>query len=212
MAISFVLADDHPLVLEALDALLRKEEDFKVVALCRTGEEALSAVRKHKPDILVLDIRMPGKSGIEVLQEMKKEQISTRTVVLTAEIKDDQVTEAVRLGARGLVLKNLASKLVVQCVRDVLAGKLWLERHSATRTLENVVHSDTRRREAARLLTDRELEIVGHVAAGLHNAEIAKMLYISEGTVKAHLHGIYQKLNVDSRVKLSRYAHENGLT
>lgn len=211
MPITLVVADDHPLIVDGLVNLFRQEKDFKVAALCRDGDETLSAVKKHKPDVLVLDIRMPGKDGLAVLREMKKEKLATRTVLLTAELNDEELTEAVRLGARGLMLKQLAPKLVVQCIRRVYAGELWLEKRSVSAALEKLLQGESGRRDAARVLTVRELEIVKHVAAGLHNSEIGKLLFISEGTVKMHLHNIYQKLNVDSRLKLSRYAREKAL-
>src|SRR4051812_30123613 len=163
MSISLVIADDHPLLTNALVTLFGAEKDFKLEAVCCNGDETLAALKKLKPDILLLDIRMPGKDGLAVLREMKSEKLSTRPVLLTAELSDQQLTEAVRLGARGLVLKDLAPKLVLQCVRDVHAGKLWLEKRSVSTALESVLLEEVKRHEAARLLTQRELEIVKHV-------------------------------------------------
>lgn len=211
MAITLVLADDHPLLLDGMESLFRLEKDFKVAARCVNGEETVRAVRKHKPDILVLDIRMPGRDGISVLREMSKEKLPTRSVVLTGAISEEEVGEAVRLGARGLVLKELAPKLLVQCIRRVHAGELWLEKDTVSNALERMLQREAGRQAAARLLTPREIEIVKQVAAGLRNQEIAKRLFISEGTVKMHLHNIYQKIGLDSRLKLTRYAQEKGL-
>ena len=211
MSITLVIADDHPLILDALENLFRSEKDFKIAARCLDGEETLAAVRRHKPDILILDIQMPKKDGLAVLREMRKEQLATRVVVLTATLKEDGLTEAVRLGVRGLVLKELAPKLLVQCIRKVHAGELWLEKRSVSSALERLLQRETARSDAAHMLTPREIEIIKQVAAGLHNIEIGKTLFISEGTVKTHLHNIYQQLNVDSRTKVARYAQENGL-
>jgi DNA-binding NarL/FixJ family response regulator len=211
MAIKLVIADDHPLILDALENLFHMEKDFKLVARCADGEQTLRAVYKYKPDILVLDIRMPGKNGIVVLRELKKEKLQTRIVLLTAELDQSQLAEAVRLGVRGLVLKELVPKLLVQCIREVHAGELWLEKRSVSMALERLLQGEAGKLDAAEVLTPREIEIVKHVALGLHNTEVAKRLFISEGTVKVHLHNIYEKLNLDSRHKLSRYAEQRGL-
>ena len=211
MPITLVIADGRPLILNGMENLFRLEKDFKVVARCLDGEEAVKAVRKHKPDVLVLDIRMPGTDGLSLLRGMKKEKLSTRVVLLTGALDEDELAEAVRLGVRGLVLKEMAPKLLVQCIRQVHAGELWLEKRSVTSALEKLLQREAGQREVTLLLTPREIEIVKQVAAGLRNTEIAKKLFISEGTVKMHLHNIYQKLGVDSRTKLTRYAQEKGL-
>jgi DNA-binding NarL/FixJ family response regulator len=211
MPITVVIADDHPLLLDAMENLFRLQKDIKVVTRCLDGDEAVKAVRRHKPDILVLDIRMPRKDGLGVLREMKKEKLPTRVVVLTAALDEEELADAIRLGVRGLVLKELAPKLIVQCIRKVHAGELWLEKHSVSRALEKLLKREAGRNEAVQLLTTREVEIAKQVAAGLRNLEIAKSLFISEGTVKMHLHHIYQKLGVDSRTQLSRYAREKSL-
>jgi two-component system, NarL family, nitrate/nitrite response regulator NarL len=194
-----------------LEGILEAAKDFKVLATCLDGEQTLNAVRKYKPDILVLDIRMPGKDGLTVLREMRKEKLATNVVVLTAEVDDGELTEAVSLGVRGLLLKELAAKLIVQCLRKVHAGELWLEKRSVSSALEKLLQGQAGKLEAAQVLTPREIEIVKQVATGLHNTEVAKRLFISEGTVKMHLHNIYEKLHLDSRIKLSRYAQQKGL-
>jgi DNA-binding NarL/FixJ family response regulator len=211
MPITLVIADDHPLILDAMENLFRLEKDLIVVARCLEGDEALKAVRRYKPDILVLDIQMPAKDGLIVLREMRKEKLPTRVVVLTATLNGEGLTEALRLGVRGLVLKELAPKLLVQCIRKVHAGELWLEKRSVTSALEKLLERETARNEATQVLSPREIEIIQQAAAGLRNIEIGKKLFISEGTVKIHLHHIYQKLGIDSRTKLARYAQENGL-
>ena len=211
MAITLVLSDDHPLILDGMENLFRLEKDFKVVARCLDGEDTVKAVRKHKPDVLVLDIRMPGADGLSVLREIKKEKLSTRVMLLTGALDEEELAEAIRLGVRGLVLKEMAPKLLVQCIRQVHAGELCLEKRSVSLALEKLLQRETGQREVAQVLTPREIEIVKQVAAGRRNTEIGKRLFISEGTVKMHLHNIYQKLGVDSRINLIRYAQEKGL-
>ena len=211
MPISLVLADDHPIILDGLEMLFRAEQDFQVLARCVNGEETLQAVRHHRPDILILDIRMPGKDGMAVLREVKKDSLPTRAVLLTVGLDEDDLLEAIRLGVRGVVLKEMAPQMLVQCVRKVHAGEQWLEKRSVGRALEKMLLREAGERQVAGVLTPRELEIVRMVASGLRNKEIADSLSISEGTVKIHLHHIYEKLHLASRLELALYAQERGL-
>ncbi len=211
MPIGLVLADDHPIILDGLDHLFRQEEDFKVLARCRDGEETLQAVRKHRPDVLILDLRMPGKDGLAVLREVTKEKLPTRVVLLTAEMSDAEALEAIRLRVNGVVLKEMAPQLLVKCIRKVHAGGQWWEKRSLGRAMETMLRREAGEREIAGVLTPRELQIVRLVASGLHNKEIADKLGISEGTVKIHLHHIYEKLHVDGRLELTLYAQDKGL-
>ncbi len=211
MPIGLVLADDHPIVLDGLEQLFRLEQDFKVLARCRDGDETLQAVRKYRPDVLLLDIRMPGKSGLAVLREMKREKLPTRVVLLTGAIDENEALEAMRLRVSGVVLKEMAPQLLVKCVRKVHAGGQWFEKRSFARALETLLQREAGARQIAVLLTPRETEIVRLVAIGLHNKEIAGKLLISEGTVKIHLHHIYEKLHVDGRLELTLYAQDKGL-
>lgn len=211
MSIRLVLADDHPPILQGLTLLLRQEPDLEVLAVCRDGEETLQAVRQFQPDVLILDILMPGKDGLAVLRELRQLELPTRVILLTAAIDEDNLLEAMRLGVGGVVLKEMAVPLLIQCVRKVYAGDQWLERHSIGRAMEKMLRREAGTREVAKLLTPRELEIVRLAASGLRNKEIASRLTISEGTVKIHLHRSYEKLHVDSRIALLRYAQTKGL-
>lgn len=211
MPIRLVLADDHPMMLAGLEQLLGLERDFVIVAKCANGDEALQNVRRHQPDVLVLDLQMPGKDGLAVLRELQGERLPGRTVILTAALDEDDVFEAMRLGVRGIVLKHMAPRLLVECIRAVHAGREWFERGSLSQAIERLMRREASAREAAGLLTPRELEIVRMVAKGLRNKEIARQLGISEGTVKIHLHNIYQKLELDSRVAVTLWAQEKGV-
>jgi DNA-binding NarL/FixJ family response regulator len=211
MAISLVLADDHPLLLDGLENLFGLEQDIQVLARCGDGVEALRAVREHQPDILILDLRMPRMDGVAVLRAMKQEKLRTRVVLLTVALDEDEVLEAIRLGVRGVVLKEMAPQLIVQCVRKVHAGEEWLERTSVGRALEKMLRREAGAQQIAGLLTPREIEIVRLVASGRRNKQIAGVLSIGEGTVKLHLHNIYEKLHVDGRVALTLYAQGKGL-
>jgi len=209
--IRLVIADDHPLILAALAGLLRTDEGFEIVAACTQGSEALEAVRRHRPDVLVIDLRMPGVSGLEVVRKLAAEGLQTRTVLLTAMIDDGEMMEAVRLGVNGVVLKAMAAASIVQCVRKVHSGEPWLERRSVSRALEKLVRRVDGVREIAGLLTPREMEMVQMIGRGLRNKEIAGEMSITEQTVKVHLSHIYAKLGVDGRLALLRYAEDKGL-
>jgi len=211
MPIGLVLADDHPLILDALENLFRAEPDFRVLARCRDGQETLAAVRAFAPDVLILDIRMPGMDGMAVLREMKKEGLVTQVVLLTAALDEDQLLEAVRLGVRGVILKEMAPTLLLECVRKVRAGEQWVEKHSFSRALEKLLRREAAAREFSGVLTAREAQLVVMVAGGARNKEIADTLCISEGTVKVHLHHIYEKLKVRTRLELTLYARDKGL-
>src|SRR5258708_28110476 len=151
MPIRLVLADDHPLMLKALSDLFRSDQGFAVVAQCQEGEEALGAVRAHRPDVLILDLHMPRKDGLTVLREMKKEHLPTRVVFLVAELKDEQLLEATRLGVGGIVLKEMAPRLLVQCVSKVHAGEPWVERRTAARAIETLLRREAGGQEVARV-------------------------------------------------------------
>jgi DNA-binding NarL/FixJ family response regulator len=211
MPIRLLLADDHRLILDGLESLFRLEEDFQVLARCTTGEETVKAVRLHCPDILVLDIRMPGKDGLTIAREIRSEGLPVRIVLLTAELDEDQFLEAVRLGVQGIVLKEMAPELIVECIRTVHSGRQWLERNSTRLALEKVMKQAAGAREMAGLLTARETDLIRMIAKGLRNKEIAERLFISESTVKVHLHHIYEKLGIDGRLALLRLAQDKGL-
>jgi DNA-binding NarL/FixJ family response regulator len=211
MPIGLVLADDHHLILDGLENLFRLEGDFQVLARCTNGEETLKTVRQHRPDILILDIRMPGKDGLAIAREIRSEGLPTRIVLLTAELDEDQLLEAVRLGIQGIVLKEMAPQLLVQCIRKVHSGGQWLERNSTKLALEKMLKRAAGAREMASLLTAREIDLIRMIAKGLRNKEIADKLFISEGTVKVHLHHIYEKLGIDGRLALLRFTQDKGL-
>ena len=210
--IRLILADDHPIVLDGLRRLFESEPDCEVVATCGDGVAALDAVRAKPCDVLVLDLKMPGKTGLEVLQQMTQENVQCRTVLLTAALKDDEVVQALKLGAMGVVLKESEPGALLECVRRVHQGEQWIDRETLSRAFGRVMMRESANREASRNLTPRELEIVRMIAQGLRNKAVAERLSISEGTVKIHLHNIYEKLGVDGRLELVLFAQEKGLT
>jgi DNA-binding NarL/FixJ family response regulator len=210
--IRVVIADDHPLVLSGLDHLLREHPEFTVVDRCSTGAQAIIAVGRHQPDILLLDLQLPDMDGLAVARALQTLQQPPRIVLLTAQLHEDELIEAIRLGIRGVVLKEMAAKLLLECLRRVHGGGQWLEKESASRAMAKLVHREARAREVATLLTPREIDVVRLIAKGLSNKEIAARLGIADGTVKIHLHNIYEKVKINRRAELVGFANEFGLT
>jgi two-component system, NarL family, nitrate/nitrite response regulator NarL len=209
--IRIVLADDHPIVLDGLEQLFKLEPEFEVVSRTSTAEGAVRAVDEHRPDVLVLDLAMPGNDGLWALGQLAPLGLPTRIVLLTAHVDEAKLLEAVRLGVSGVVLKEMAPRLLVECVRKVHAGEKWLEKQSVARAMDRMLRRESEVERLSRLLTPRELEIVRLVNEGLRNREIAERVSITEGTVKIHLHHIYEKLDVTGRAQLILYASRHGL-
>lgn len=205
--IRLILADDHRIILEGLEQLFRRERDFQVLTTCTSGQDALIAVRQHKPDVLVLDYQMPRGDGLSTLKSLRAEGLTTRVVLLTATMDEDDVLDAMQAGVHGLVLKESAAVNLVNCVRRVAAGQRVLDESMVSRALDRMAQ----RQDVSNTLSARETEIVKMVASGLRNKEIAAKLAIGEGTVKSHLHTIYEKLSVHGRVELTLYAQERGI-
>jgi DNA-binding NarL/FixJ family response regulator len=211
MPIRLVLADNHPLILHGLELFLRRESDFEVLASCQEGNETLRVVRQLRPDVLILDLFMPGQSGLTVLQKIRAANLPTRVIILTAAMDDDSFIEAMRLGVSGVVLKEMTVPLLIKCIRKVYAGNQWLEHGIVGRVIEKMLRRESGTREVSHILTPREIEIVCLAAGGMRNKEIAESLAISEGTVKIHLHRSYEKLHVNNRMALLRHAQAKGL-
>lgn len=209
--ISVVLVDDHPIVLAGLEALLERESDISVAARCTDGVEAVRAVNKHRPDVLILDLRMPRVDGVAVMNQLSKEHSPTRVVVLAAVIEDDALLSAIRLGARGVVLKETAPRYLVDCIREVYSGRQWFEQRTVTDAMEKLARREEASKEIASILSPRELDVARAVAQGLRSRQIAERLGIAEGTVKLHLHAIYMKLQVDGRVALVVKLNEKAI-
>jgi DNA-binding NarL/FixJ family response regulator len=210
-SITLVIADDHPLVLEGLEHLLTGADGLEIRASCATGEEALSAVRRHHPDILILDLHMPGIDGVAVARTLKNEGHQTRIIILTDALDEREALELLRLNVAGVILKDMPSSLMLQCIQKVARGEVWVERRSFSRALEHLLRREAGAQLVAGKLSERELQIVRLCALGITNAEIAQRLSVTEGTVKSHLHKAYAKLGVRGRAGLTRFVHEHGL-
>ena len=211
MPIRIAIADDHALVLHGLKRLFDGEAEFEVVECCGNGTEAIAAARRGNVDVLLLDIKMPGLSGIDVLRTISAERLKCSTVLLTAALSDSDAVEGLRLGARGIVLKESSPDTLLECVRRVSRGEQWIDSETMTRALDTISRRESMMSDPSRTLTARELEIVRMIAQGLRNKAIAERLFISEGTVKIHLHNVYEKLGLDGRLELMLHAQKQGL-
>ncbi len=207
-----VVADDHPILVDGIEALLATVDDIQVVARCTDGAEALTAVEEHRPDALVLDLHMPAMNGLEVLAALDDRNAPPRVVLLAAEVSGAEALEAVRLGARGIVLKAEAPRRLIECLRTVRAGERWIDPGTFDTLLDTALEREARAEALREQLTERELEVIALAARGLTNKKIAGRLGIGVGTVKTHLYNIFQKLGVKNRTELTVVAREQGLT
>jgi len=207
--ITVLIADDHTIFREGLHMLLALEEGIQVVGEATDGLQTLSMVEAFQPDILLLDIRMPELTGLEVLPKIRAKSPGTKVLILSAFFDDDVIVEALQLGAKGYLSKTLTRPDLVKAVRATHAGELWAERRVLTQTLEgllervNNLHGSPP--DGRETLTDREQEVVRWVIQGMTNKEIASQLAISEKTVKTHLSNIFSKLKVSRRLQLLLY-------
>jgi two-component system, NarL family, nitrate/nitrite response regulator NarL len=211
-AIRILVADDHAIFRDGLRKLLEGADDIQIVSEASNGVECIKMLGKYKPDILLLDLRMPEKDGLGVLEEVNFDSLPTRVIVLTAAEDDRDVVRAMRLGARGVVLKQSASDLLVKSIRKVADGEIWLDNRMTAEVIDAFKKSaEAGQRREKPLLSDREKEIVQLVAQGFRNREIGEKLFISEQTVKNHLHNIFDKLGVSDRLELALYAIHHRL-
>ena len=215
--VRIVIADDHPIFRDGLRRLLEAESDLKVIGEACDGTEAVKMARQLKPDIMLLDLAMPRMPGLEALREMSTgpAPASVRVILLTAAAEKKQIVEALQLGARGVVLKDSATQLLLKSIHTVMSGEYWVGRESVSNLvqyLRNLVQSSGEEAKQKKFgLTPRELEIVSAVVAGYSNKEIAEYFKISEDTVKHHLSNIFDKLGVSTRLELALFAVNQSL-
>ena len=212
--IRVVLADDHPIVRDGLRKLLSLEEDIDVVGEASDGREVLQVVQQTEPDVVILDLRMPNLDGLAALQALQQMNKKAKVIVLTASEDKNEFVQAMKLGCSGIVLKQTAPELIVKSIRKVYAGEIWLDSHTTAAVMRQfaapgeVIGGKGRERSP---LSAREREIVSLVAQGYKNKEMAEKMFISEQTVKNHLHNIFDKLGVSDRLELALYAIHKGL-
>jgi DNA-binding NarL/FixJ family response regulator len=209
--IRVVIADDQPMMRAGFKAVLEATGAIEVVGEAATGEEAIAAAGEHSPDVVLMDIEMPGMDGIEATRRLPRQ----RVLILTTFGLDEYIVDALRAGASGFLLKDAPTQDVVDAVRSVAAGDAVLSPAVTRQLLDQVGRrlpaAVSRSPEALAELTDREREVLRLLAAGLSNAELAEALYLSEATVKTHVSNLLGKLGLRDRVQAVIYAYETGL-
>jgi len=197
--LTVLIADDHPLVREALHRALDVEEDMKVVAEASDGEEAIKLASELKPNVVVMDIVMPKVNGIEATRKIKEIAPDTAILILTAYDDDEYVLGLLDAGAAGYLLKSARGRDLVGAIRTIKAGESVLHPNIIARLLKRATITSVKESKAQGLLSGREAEVLRLVALGMSNKEVAEELFVSQRTVKAHLTSVFNKLNVASR-------------
>ena len=214
--IRIVIADDHPIFRDGLRRLLEAEPGLKVIGEASDGNDAVKLARQLKPDVMLLDLAMPLQPGLEALRDLSIGGANgVKVILLTAAAEKHQIVEALQLGARGVVLKDSATQLLLKSIHTVMAGEYWVGREAVSNLVQylrmQMQASNEESRQKKFGLTPRELEIVSAVVAGYSNKEIAEYFKISEDTVKHHLSNIFDKLGVSTRLELALFAVNQGL-
>jgi DNA-binding NarL/FixJ family response regulator len=197
-----LVVDDHVLFRTGVANIINQEADLRVVAEAANGEDALAAFERYHPDVTLLDLRMPVMEGVEVVRRLRERDSQAKVIVLTTYDTDEDISRALRAGAKAFVLKDITAEALVACIHDVLAGKTYLAPAAAAKLAEGVTRVQ---------LTPRELATLRLLADGRANKEIATALGISERTVKTHLGHLFEKLGVTSRTEAVKVASRRGL-
>jgi two-component system NarL family response regulator len=197
-----LVVDDHALMRTGVANIINQERDLEVIAEACNGAEAVAAFERYHPDVTLLDLRMPVMEGVEAVRQIRAREPRARVIVLTTYDTDDEISRALKAGAKAYVLKDISADLLISCIRDVLAGKTYIAPSAAAKLAEGVTHVQ---------LTPREMATLRLMADGKANKEIATELSISERTVKTHLGHLFEKLGVTSRTEAIKVATRRGL-
>ncbi len=208
--IKVMIVDDHLVVREGLRQLLEIEDDIQVVAEAGTGLECLEMIEKALPDLIFMDVRMPGISGIETARLVCQRHPQVKVIVLTIYEDDQYVREAIKAGAKGYVLKKVGREELIRIVRDVMEDRPFLDPKVASAVFDHV-KGDGGKKEREETLTQRELEVLKQIAEGDNDRTIAESLHISEHTVRSHIKNLYRKLGVSSRAHAVARALSDGI-
>ncbi|HEV7308400.1 response regulator transcription factor [Ensifer sp.] len=201
-----IVVDDHRIVLDGLRRLIETVPGWQVVATCERADDALQILAEQAVDIVVADLRMPQMDGLEFIRRLRSHGQRIAIIILTADIADNQIAEAMKLGVNGIVLKEQAPDTLLDCIDAVAAGKTYLQDQALRSALDRIRIQETVHTPGLDLLTQREIEVSRLAASGIRSKEIGAKLGISPGTVKLHLHSIYSKLGISTRVELANLA------
>lgn len=210
MEIKVMIADDHKMIREGIKQLLELDENISVVAMASDGEECLSFLKDGLPDVLLLDINMPNKNGLEVLEEIKNQELDVKVIILTVHNEVDYLLRAVEIGVDGYILKDSGSAELINAIMMVMNGESYIQPDMIPLLNSKMVVRNNDK-EKIKNLTKRELEVLILVSEGMFNKEIADKLEISERTVKNHISNIFKKIDVADRTQAAVFAIKNSL-
>ncbi len=210
MKIRVMITDDHKMVREGIKQLLELNDSISVVGMASDGDECISVLESKKPDLLLLDINMPGKNGLEIIEEIKKLNFNVKIILLTVHNEVDYLLKAVEIGADGYVLKDSGSAELVNAIEIVMSGESYIQPDMIPMLNSKMIAKNSDK-EKMKNLTKRELEVLVLVSEGMFNKEIADKLSISERTVKNHISSIFKKIDVADRTQAAVFAIRNNL-
>lgn len=207
-----LLCDDQAVIRDGLEMLLNLEKDFQVVASAQDGAEAIEFAEKYKPDLILMDLKMPMVNGIEATREIHKKFENIKILVLTTYDDDEWIFDAIRAGASGYLLKDTPRQKIIEAIRGTMEGKSFIDPAVAGKIMNQISNNQTQPTSILKnKLTERELEVLRLLAKGMPNNEIAANLHLSEGTVRNHISAILEKLNVSDRTQAAVIAIQHGL-
>lgn len=211
--ITVLIADDHAMMRQGLKQILELENDITVIAQASNGSEAVKLVREKKPDIVLMDINMPGTNGLQAIKELKFEKNPSKIIVLTIHEDREYLFKTIQMGAEGYVLKDAEPAVLIEAIRKVYSGQSYIQSNMTKELVKefNRVTLHEKDKNEENNLTAREIEVLELIAEGMINKEIAKQLYISEKTVKNHVSNIFKKLNVSDRTQAAIYAFKHNI-
>lgn len=211
--ISVLIADDHSIVRQGLKQILELERDITVIAQASNGGEAIKLAKECKPDVILMDINMPGINGLQAIKELKQENSPSRIIVLTIHEDREYLFKTLQMGAEGYVLKDAETSVLISAIRSVYNGQSFIQPNLTKELVKefNRVTLHEKDKNEDNNLTTREVEVLGLIAEGMINKEIAKQLYISEKTVKNHVSNIFKKLDVSDRTQAAIYAFKHNI-
>jgi two-component system nitrate/nitrite response regulator NarP len=210
VTINLIIADSQPVVRAGIEQISQYDPDINIMSSVSDGESAMQAVEQHRPDVLLIDIDLPKRDGLSVVDEIQRRQLATKPVIFTSSTPT-QVMKALDMGVQGLVGKHNSPQKIAECIRSVFDDKKWLDQDLTSHAVSHLLDQHKRGQAVTQVLTRRELAVSKLILEGLPNKRIASRLGISEGTVKLHLHHIYQKLALPGRMSLVLYLQQHGL-
>jgi two-component system response regulator NreC len=211
--IRVVIAEDHTIVRKGIKLLLKNSSAMKIVDEVESGKEAIQSVKNEQPDVVLMDISMPGLNGLEATRKIKKEHSDTRVLILTVHTSDKYVSKILRCGASGYILKTAAPKELIKAIKTVVKGEKYFSSSISSKIIDKLIKGKLGEAGSTEgnLLTNREVEILQLISEGYTNKEIAGELHISVKTVESHRSNIMEKLDLHSPVELTKYAIEEGI-